>query len=135
MNRPKPRTQDCTRANAKTRLAQAELYLQVAEMVLSEEAGEEATVAGGNAVLAGIAAADAICCVTAGARFRGQDHRQAADYLQEVTGDAHLGGLLRDVVDAKDGSHYGLANVKLAQAKSAVRKAGQLVAEARRRIG
>lgn len=128
------RHQPCSRDQARVRLRHAELYLQVAETVLAEELGDEATVATGNAVLAAIAAADAICCVAVGARYRGQDHRRAADHLATVTGDARLGALLREVVDVKDAGHYGLDDVGLRRARSAVRKASQLVESARARV-
>lgn len=94
------------------RLRQAELYLEVAEMVLAEQAGVESTVATGNAVLAAIAAADAICCATAGERFRGGDHGQAPALLKKLTGDSSLAALLDDVLDLKDAGHYGLDNVR-----------------------
>jgi hypothetical protein len=128
------RTQNCGAKDARIRLRQAELYLEVAEVVLLEETAEQATIATGNAVLAGIAAADAICCASAGARYRGSDHREAADHLEGASGDKKLAALLRDVVDAKDGGHYGLTNVHAARARSAVRKAGRLVEEARQRV-
>jgi hypothetical protein len=134
MNRKAGRTQDCSPREAMTRLRQAELFLEVAELALSEEPGEHATVAVGNAVLAAIAAADAICCASAGVRYRGQDHRRAADYLAEVTGNRALAGLLRDVVDLKDASHYGLTNLAGRQARSALRKAEQIVAAARDQV-
>lgn len=132
--RPTARTENCTKGDARTRLSQAKLYLSVAEMVVSEEPGEEATIATGNAVLAAIAAGDAICCATSGSRYRGPDHRFAADHLEKVTSDKRLGSLLRDVIDLKDGGHYGLANVRVTKAKSAVRKARQLVEEAEKYV-
>jgi hypothetical protein len=100
-------------------------------MALTEETSEHATVATGNAVLAAIAAADAICCAVAGMRYRGVDHRRAADHLERVTGDRALAGLLRDVVDLKDAGHYGLADLGTARAKSALRKTAKLVAAAK----
>lgn len=103
-------------------------------MVLSEEAGVESTVATGNAVLAAIAAADAICCAAAGERSRGQDHSAASDLLRRVTGDDSLASLLDDALDLKDAGHYGLDNVKQANAQRALRKAAQLVAAARQRV-
>lgn len=124
----------CSAGDARTRLRQAELYLQVAKMVLSEEEGEEATVATGNGVLAAIAAADSICCFAAGERFRGADHRQAADHLERVTGDTKLGDLLRECVDLKDSGHYGLKNVQLTRAKTAIRRAERLVNVAIERV-
>lgn len=75
------RTRPCGSADARARLRQARLYLEVATLVASDEPGEHATVATANAVLAGIAAADAMCCAIAGERFRGDDHRRAAEYL------------------------------------------------------
>lgn len=128
------RAQNCTPADARARLEHARLYLAVAETVLSAETPQEATVATGNAVLAAIAAADAICCASAGSRFRGNDHAAAAAHLAKVTGDTRLGALLRDVVDLKDMGHYGLGNVAVSRAKSALRKARQLVEEAERRV-
>ena len=62
------RTRPCGPADARAGLRQARLYLEVATLV-ERRAGEQATVATANAVLVGIAAADAICCVIAGERF------------------------------------------------------------------
>jgi hypothetical protein len=73
------RTRACSTYDARRRLAQSKKYVEVAELLLGEDAAEAKTVATGNAVLAGIAAADAICCTTPGERSRSQDHRQAAD--------------------------------------------------------
>ncbi len=124
----------CSISQARTRLGHAERYLDVAEIVLSDEAGSEATVATGNAVLAGIAAADAICCFTVGRRYRGTDHRAAADYLESVTGHRELGQALRDLADYKDQAHYGLANVRTVRAKAAIRRAKKLTGAARDRV-
>jgi len=128
------RKSSCSNAEARTRLGHAERYLEVAELVLSDEAGSEATVATGNAVLAGIAAADAICCSTVGRRYRGADHRAAADYLETVTGNRELGQALRDLADYKDQAHYGLANVRTNRAKAAIRRASALTLAARDRV-
>jgi hypothetical protein len=56
------------------------MYLVAAELMVDEATDEAATVATGNAALAGIAAADAICGYASGERYRGPDHRVAADY-------------------------------------------------------
>ncbi len=128
------RRSNCSASQARTRLGHAEKYLEVAEIVLNAEAGAEATVATGNAVLAGIAAADAICCSTVGKRYRGTDHRAAADYLESVTGNMDLGQALRDLADYKDQAHYGLANVRAIRAKAAIRRANKLTVAARDRV-
>ncbi|MEZ0492460.1 hypothetical protein AB2L28_09455 [Kineococcus sp. TBRC 1896] len=134
MSRPGPRTGDCTPAEARTRLRQARLYLEAAELVQAEDLAEAATVATGNAVLAAIAAADAICCFVAGVRSRGQAHRQAITLLQETTGDAALARGLREVLDLKDAGHYGLSNVSQANCTAAIRRARALVEEATTRL-
>lgn len=103
-------------------------------LVASDEPGEHATVATANAVLAGIAAADAMCCAIAGERFRGDDHRRAAEYLGQITGDTACAGALRDLIDLKDASHYGVRNVQVRNATRAVRKATQLVDAAAARV-
>lgn len=125
---------DCSASQSRTRLDHAELYLDVARLVIADETGSEATVATGNAVLAGIAAADAICCAAVGKRYRGADHREAAEYLERVTGDRKLGQALRDLADHKDAAHYGLSNVKRQRAKAAIRRAEILVRLARDRV-
>jgi hypothetical protein len=134
VNKRIDRTQNCTRHDARTRLRHAELYLEVAEVALAGDMDEQPTIATGNAVLAAIAAADAICCAAAGSRYRGSDHRQAAEHLEQVTGDKRLGGLLRDIIDLKDAGHYGLSNVGSSRAKSTLRKAEQLVMAAQERV-
>lgn len=63
--RPTSRTQVCGPTHARTRLSQARAFLEVAELVGTEQ-HEVATphVAAALAVLAGIAASDAACCAT-----------------------------------------------------------------------
>ncbi len=77
------RLRPCNRADALVRLAQAKLYLEVAEVAMADEQSEHTTVATGNAVLAAIAASDALCCALSGQHHRGEDHRAAADYLED----------------------------------------------------
>lgn len=125
---------DCSAGQARTRLDHAELHLQVAEMVMSDETGSHATVATGNAVLAGIAAADALCCQLMGTRYRGADHREAARFLEEVTGDKTLGQALRDLADYKDQAHYGISNVRVQRARSAIRRAARLIEASQRQV-
>ena len=125
---------DCTRADARIRLGHAEQYLAVSELAFSPHGGPEATIATGNAVLAGVAAADAICCVLVGLRHRGTDHRGAADFLAEVTGDRQLGRQLRELIDFKDLAHYGVENIRTQRAKAALRRARTLVEAARSAI-
>ncbi len=127
MTRQPPRTSACTHRDAVTRLAQARIYLEAAELVNATEGEAENTVATGNAVLAAIAAGDAICCEVAKARYRGERHREGADFLAAATGRKELGDWLRLVIDLKDAGHYGLGNVSMANTKTALRNARKLV--------
>lgn len=124
----KVRTGQCTRADAKSRLRQAETYVMVAQLCLDDE-GDPATpgVAASLAVLSAIAAADAACCLRLGKRSRAQDHSQAEALIAttEPNGKA-MAKKFRDVVNAKDESHYGLALVSRGKAKSMVIKAQHL---------
>jgi hypothetical protein len=75
-------------------------------------------VAADNAVLAAIAASDAVCCRLLGERSRGQDHREAVTLLEQLrfgpgsSSDQarHAKGLAQapaTALDLKDDSHYG----------------------------
>lgn len=108
----------------------AEKYLEVASLIESED-GASINVCVGVAVLAGIAAADAICAAAIGERYSGQDHEAAAELLGRV--DTNLGKQLRDLVALKTTSHYGFGLLSPTQRKAAVRCASALVAEARLR--
>src|SRR5215469_7900990 len=82
------RRRPCTADDARTRVAHARAYLETAKLIGSEadKPGEVNFnhVAAGNAVLAAIAASDALCCKLLGERPRGQDHRDAVDLLAQV---------------------------------------------------
>lgn len=122
------RTTPCTRRDARTRLDQANAYLEVAELTVGERGDEWSSVAAGVAVLAGIAAADAIGCVRAGERSRGRDHRQAAVVLESATPDgAALADSLIRLLDVKDQAHDGTRVVSAAQARGSIRRARTLV--------
>ncbi|GAB2652603.1 hypothetical protein [Kribbella swartbergensis] len=129
MSPTKGRTQDCNRAQAHVRLNQARAFLDVAELVESEE-NNLATdhVSAALAVLAGIAAADAACCTALGYRSRGQDHRQALALVSQAGSDGKaMSRALTQLLDLKDNAYYGMMFVNPEQAKKAVRHARILV--------
>jgi hypothetical protein len=105
----------------------AQKYLEVALLIDSED-GAAINVCVGVAVLAGIAASDAICAAALGQRYSGHDHEAAAEVLSRV--DAKLGKQLRDLVTMKTTSHYGFGLLSPTQRKAALRCAKALVAEA-----
>jgi hypothetical protein len=127
------RTTPCKIAEARSRLATATAYLETAELVLSEgERDEFLSVSAGVAVLAGIGAADAICCVRLGRRHRGEDHRGAAALLEQATPDGQkLAICLLRLLDVKDAAHYGVVVISPRRATDAVKWASRLLERAR----
>ncbi len=126
------RSRPCDASDARKRLADAEKYLEVAELVASEDSLESHNVAAGLAVLAGIAAADAACCKALGESSRGPDHRDAATFLRRITpgGEAAANDFER-LVGLKDKAHYSFLNVSGQDRTGAIRRTSQLVEFAR----
>ena len=122
----------CGRPEARARAREAVAYLEVATLALGERSRDEfLSVAAGDAVLAGIAASDAICCARLGCRYRGEDHRGATELLKTATPDGdRLAASLARLLDMKDEAHYGVMSVSARKARDAVKWAGSLVARA-----
>ena len=96
----------------------------MAELAATEKTPEAANVAAGNAVLAGIAAADAACCRALGESSRGMDHRDAVDFLHGVApGGPAAAKELERLLALKDRAHYGFANLSAADLTRALRRA------------
>ena len=116
----------CGPAQARARAGVARRYLEVAELTAGEEdAPAWRNVAVGNAVLAGIAASDALCCARLGRRSRQADHRAAVDLLTEV--DQRLGRDLDRLLQIKDIAHHGATLVTDAKVRSCLRAARHLI--------
>jgi hypothetical protein len=89
---------------------------------------EYGSVAASVAILAGIAAADAVCCHVLGRRSRSDNHHDAEGLLREVAaGGRGAAGQLRKLIVLKDAAHYGFISVSAAQLKQSIRQARQLV--------
>lgn len=103
------RTASCAPADGRSRTRTARAYREVADLVLGERDRDEyLNVAAGLAVLAGIAASDAICCARLRLRHRGDNHRDAADLLRQATPDGpELAKLLLRLLDLKDDALRG----------------------------
>jgi len=126
----------CGKAEARTRLSQAEKFLEVAELVESEAlAGLEpasASVAAALAILAGIAASDAACCAKLGMRSRGDDHQQVQEFLKQITSDgAKAASQLSELISKKDTAHYGVINISQTELQKLMRRAHFMVEFAR----
>lgn len=126
------RSRRCDAADARKRFGDASKYLEVAELVASEDTFESHNVATGLAVLAGIAAADAACCKALGESSRGPEHRDAAVFLRRVTpGGESAANNFERLVGLKDKAHYSFLNVSSQDRTTALRRASQLVEFAR----
>jgi len=124
-----------TRSDAQLRLRTGHAYLEVAELVLSDERSEMPGVAAGLAVLAGIAASDAICVSRLGSIYRGENHRDAVELLRVATMDGKkLSTTFLKLIDVKDEAHYGLITVAPRKARDAVRWASILVRRAQEEL-
>ena len=130
------RTRPATVDNARVRLRAGQAYLQVAELVLEEpDRTEMPGVSAGLAVLAGIAASDAICASRLGQIHRGQDHRAAAALLELATPDGKkLAATFVRLIDLKDQAHYGVLTLPLQQARSALKWAQLLIDRAQHEL-
>lgn len=130
------RASQCTLAQARSRLQQAEAFVVVADLVLGDDT-DTATpgVAAALAVLAGIAAWDAACCARLGRRARGQDHTEAVALLRSVVPHgADMANDLTRLLAAKDESHYGLTLVNPTKARRLLTYAKRITDTARRVI-
>lgn len=132
MSPKKLATRQADRAWARGRRRVAEKYLEVAELVASED-GAAINVCVGLCVLSAIASGDAICAAATGERYSGQDHMSAAELLSRV--DAAAGKCLRELVAMKPSSHYGARLLKATDRTAALKAASTLIDFARIRTG
>ncbi|MDR1187160.1 MAG: hypothetical protein LBK95_06870 [Bifidobacteriaceae bacterium] len=128
MSPKKRRTSTGGPAEGRRRLTIAQQYLALAEMLEDDPSDGAINTCVGNCVLAGIAAADAVCCARLGERCSGPDHDQAADVLDRV--DQGLGSTLRTLGRLKTKSQYGDDWLTESARKAALRSARALVKEA-----
>lgn len=134
------RRRACTRADAAVRHRQAVAYLETSRLVAPDRSlpDDYNHVAAGVAVLAAIAASDALCCVLLGERPRGQDHREAVELVATVRfGDGppaaqakrarDLSIAVATALDLKDQAHYGTSLLGPPQVRRIVNAAAKLV--------
>lgn len=114
-------------AAIRARAAQARAFLEAARLHLGDSAAGN-SVAGTDAVHAGIAAADAICGKTLGYRTGGESHQDAVDLLARAIPDASPSKNLARLLSQK--SLVGYSPVMLSDTRTAdlVKYAERLVA-------
>lgn len=117
-----------TVAQAEEHLRKAEEYLRSAQAALERE---DFDAAGGNAVLAGINAADGVSGLLQGSRWNGA-HEQAAAHVQTAGADGKaVATQLRKLIRRKTQAHYEGKALRRAQAQELVQAAERAVAAAR----
>jgi hypothetical protein len=104
----------------------ARTFHEVAALAVAEDTWHQAAAA--LYVLAGIAAADAICGKVLGQVSRGQDHRQATAMLHGIRDAEKAEAALTSLLAIKDDAHYSFA-VTVRDLKRAERAASILLAE------
>lgn len=118
----------CAAQEARARLEKAQSFFEVAEAA----SGSNDDPATSNAVLAGIAAADAVCCHRLGRRSASEDHTDALALLREA--DPALEPLLRRLLSSKHKAQYDARPVPAGEAEQAVKRARRLVNAAKRHL-
>jgi hypothetical protein len=124
------RTAPCDRRDAEARLAQAKKFIELADVVATER-NEPAAADGAAslAILAGIAASDAACCVVLGRRSRGQNHADAELLLRDILPNgADAAKALRRLLSLKDKANYGIESVSGKDLDSILKQAKSLIA-------
>jgi hypothetical protein len=131
-----PRTETCGRAEARTRLEQAEAFVLAAELVLDDTTAlANSGVAATLAILAGIAASDAACCARLRRRARGQAHEEAVALLETVEpGGTEMAKDLKRLLQRKDSANYGVSFFSLGEARDLVGWAMRLIRHARKAV-
>lgn len=104
------------------RLEQAKAFAELAELDPFASDGPTRSAAVSNAVLAGIAAADAICCRRLGRHAAGNDHQQALDLLDQA-GELGMSARkqLATLLSAKNKAQYEQVDPTVTEAKRVMR--------------
>lgn len=127
----------CSRADALGRLAKAEQFYGAAEDVRAL-ANEESDVGDAYVTLcvhAGIAAADAICCVELGEHSQGPNHHEAVFLIRQVSRDGKLlSNSLGTLLTFKTRAGYSAAPVNANMRRRSQAAAQRLLTAAQDRV-
>ena len=125
-----------TRADVGARAEHARAYLLVADLIEGDETiGARTNVLGSVAVLAGIAACDAMCGHSLGVRSAGDSHMEAIDLLRRATPPtSKAAATLRRLLVAKTDTQYSPHLISDAKARELHRAARQLIDEMELRL-
>ncbi len=126
------RTRPCDASQAQQRMERAREFLEVAELVVDEKDQDASPVyassAASLAILAGIAASDAVCCKALQERSRSQSHRDAEQLLVQITpGGKKAAEDLRELLNLKDKAQYGFLKMSVPEVRKVMRRANRLL--------
>ena len=120
------RTGDIARAVARHTIAKE--YFQLADREAAADRPFAHNAAAGNAVLAAIAASDAICCVRLQLYSTGEDHIAAVDLLKKAQPEGpEAARALARVLSVKDQVHYSGDPLSATRMQGVLRCARRLV--------
>ena len=124
--RSRSQTRPASPDDARAYVAKAREYLQAAEDALARK---HYVAAGGTAVLAGIASADAVAAARSGSVWTGE-HSQAPAYVERVGGPdgAATARQLRRLMPLKNRTEYDPAHLTETEATAAVEAACRIMA-------
>ena len=120
-----PRERRIDAAGVQARASHARSFLEVADLLKDETGRAEQNVRASLAVLAGIAAADAICGHVTGKASRSQDHQTAAALLRPI--DTKAATILSRLLSDKSDAQYTPSFISAAEATRMVAYARDLV--------
>ena len=129
MTRGGPRRRPCDGRDVASRVREAETFAAHAEIHPLSEIPEDRSIAVSNAVMAGVAASDAICCKALGEHSASPDHRHAVEMLKEVPAIGEdASKYLRTLLDLKPKAMYGVGvHPTTAETKRATRAMRSLI--------
>lgn len=130
------RTRGMDQNAIRIRMQDAQKFLEIAELYISESDHASWKVAASNAIHSGIAASDAICGHALGYCSGASDHREAVRLLKKVLGGG--GGAITQslgrLITEKSLFQYGSDRISQAKAIDMVKYAKRLIAEMNERI-
>lgn len=122
MSRTRTRPRPCDKPYGDARFDKAEVFAQHATLDPYSERGADRSAAVSNAVLAGIAAADAICCNELGKRSSSSDHDDAIKLLASVPRiGRQAADNLWDMLNIKHKAQYTNQHPTLSETKRVIR--------------
>ena len=128
MTRGDRRTAPCDSIYAEERYDKAQAFALAAELDPLSESGPLRSVAVSNAVLAGVAATDVICCLSLGRRSASSNHNDAVALLRETPGRGqNAGHHLRMLLSVKYRAQYDNRNPNMSETKRALRSMRSLL--------